>query len=281
MAEIVAKWPKWLLWPLKIVQTIIILLLWTYCIYKGFVSLSLKTYGSSFVLISILMMCSGHNFACVTSKILTNPMIIAQVIVTGIIARFGLWAHKHFERWVVGLCFIHCSSSNGGGDYWGFIRAAQLLSEWPSCYLCRVSPLKSLSNIAMNPCINTVVSLILHFSRDFYFGNKYVFPTYDVMVWTHTKEGDVEEARSQVDYFMVMHSPNERHLPAFRAVQPDSLWTLENGGNSSQYCGSIIHCNWGISQPIFRPAHKRVMSANRRPCFISHWQSYCIQAKTV
>ena len=43
-----------------------------------------------------------------------------------------------------------------------------------------------------------------------------------------------------------------------------------------------MHCNWGISQPIFTPAiHKSVMPASWKQCVISHRQSHSNQAMTV
>ena len=40
--------------------------------------------------------------------------------------------------------------------------------------------------------------------------------------------------------------------------------------------------NAGVLVVLVRPAnHKRVISANWRPCLIPHWQSYCHQVRTV
>ena len=56
---------------------------------------------------------------------------------------------------------------------------------------------------------------------------------------------------------------------------------MKNGGNSHL---SWVHNPLWLrqSQPIYRPAnHKRVMSANWRPCLTPHWQSLCHQAGTM
>ena len=63
-----------------------------------------------------------------------------------------------------------------------------------------------------------------------------------------------------------LHSPNGRHLPAIRAVKVDCQWPLNNCGNSHHSYVPGIHCNWGISQPIFRPAnYKRMIPAITHP----------------
>ena len=79
-----------------------------------------------------------------------------------------------------------------------------------------------------------------------------------------------------LDSFTVsLHSTNDRHLPVIRAVQGDCQ-PLKNGGNSHQLLEPTMHCGTRQSQTIFRPTnHERVMSANRRPRLIPHWQSWC------
>ena len=65
-------------------------------------------------------------------------------------------------------------------------------------------------------------------------------------------------------------------------VQRDWQWGLKNGGNSHWSREPIKQ--WGARQcqSVFIPTnHKRVMPANWRPCLISHWQSYCHQARSV
>ena len=88
-----------------------------------------------------------------------------------------------------------------------------------------------------------------------------------------------------IDSFTIsLHSPNGRQMPAIRAVQGDCQWPLKNGGNShwSRSHEPTMHCMWGVPQSIFGSAnHTANNSANRRPCLIAHWQSYCHQVRTV
>ena len=85
------------------------------------------------------------------------------------------------------------------------------------------------------------------------------------------------------DSFTVpLHSPNGRHLPAVRAAERNCHWGLKNGGNSHWSRKPIMQWGTSQSQSIFRLTnHKSVMPANRKPCRIPHWQSYCHHARTV
>ena len=92
----------------------------------------------------------------------------------------------------------------------------------------------------------------------------------------------------QLDSFTVpLHCPKGRQLPlgqlpAVRAVLRDCHWGLNNSWNSHWSCEPIMQWGTGQSQSIFRPTnHKRVMPANRRPCLIPHWRSYCHPGRTV
>ena len=69
-----------------------------------------------------------------------------------------------------------------------------------------------------------------------------------------------------VDSFTVpLHSPNGRHLPAVRAVQRDSHWSLKNGENSHWSCGPIMQWGTRQSQSIFSPTnHKSVTPAKKQ-----------------
>ena len=86
-----------------------------------------------------------------------------------------------------------------------------------------------------------------------------------------------------IDSFTVpLRCPNARHLPTVRAVQRDCHWGLKNSGNSHWSHEPIMQWGTRQSQSIFRPTNpKRVLPANWRPCFISHWQPYCHQVRTV
>ena len=71
------------------------------------------------------------------------------------------------------------------------------------------------------------------------------------------------------------------NLPAIRAVQGDCQWPLK-----WQKFLPVMSAHNSFQprqlQPIFRPTnHKTMMPTNCRPCLISHWQSYCHQARTV
>ena len=74
-----------------------------------------------------------------------------------------------------------------------------------------------------------------------------------------------------LDSFTVsLHSPNGRLLPAVWAVQGGCQWPVKNGENSHPSHEQRILCDWGIPQPIFRPANQeRAMPDSWRPCFIS------------
>ena len=61
-----------------------------------------------------------------------------------------------------------------------------------------------------------------------------------------------------LDSFTVpLHSPNNRHLPAVRAVQRDCHWSLKNGGNSHWSREPITQWGTRQSQSIFRPTNHK------------------------
>ena len=79
-----------------------------------------------------------------------------------------------------------------------------------------------------------------------------------------------------VDNFTVLsHSLNHRHL--MLALETDCLWPLKNNGNYHQLHDPIAHCNYPIIPLIICENG----SANYCPCLISHWQSWCHEARAV
>ena len=75
----------------------------------------------------------------------------------------------------------------------------------------------------------------------------------------------------RIDSFAVsLHSPNGRHLPAFRAVQGDCQWPLKNCGNPHP----IMHCMWRVPQSIFG-------SVNHIDCNTVNWMPTVLFANTL
>ena len=66
-----------------------------------------------------------------------------------------------------------------------------------------------------------------------------------------------------VDCFTI--SLNGRQMPAIRTVQGNCQWPLKDSGNSHLSSQSRIHCNWGISKPIWRSANQWVAMSHIPP----------------
>ena len=74
------------------------------------------------------------------------------------------------------------------------------------------------------------------------------------------------EGETFIDSFTVsLQSPNGRHLPAVRALQGDCPWPSKSGDNLAKR-----HCNWGIPQPIFRPATQKSDVSQLEVIYVSY-----------
>ena len=73
-----------------------------------------------------------------------------------------------------------------------------------------------------------------------------------------------------------MHNSRGSHLPAVRLCK-GTVWKTEEFAPVTRSHNAI-----GQSYPIFTPTNqKRMTPANRSPCLMPNWQSYCQQARTV
>ena len=82
--------------------------------------------------------------------------------------------------------------------------------------------------------------------------------------------------RYLMDCTVSLHSIAQMWCATWQSVAFKKWWKF------SPIIWASMHCNWGISKPIFTPAiHKSVMRACWKQCVISHRQSHSHQAMTV